>query len=65
MLDAVGVVISQIDMAFRGQRIAASKIVSGVSPTRNSGWRPKRGASWGAWFVLAEITAAGLWTFVH
>jgi hypothetical protein len=23
------------------------------------------GASWGAWFILAAITAAGLWAFVH
>jgi hypothetical protein len=23
------------------------------------------GASWGAWFVLAAITAAGLWAIVH
>jgi hypothetical protein len=23
------------------------------------------GASWGAWFVLAGITAAALWAFVH
>ena len=23
------------------------------------------GASWGAWFVLAGIAAAGLWAFVH
>jgi hypothetical protein len=69
-------------MALTGQRIATSKIVSGVSPTRNSGERPKsgivaavraggamtdflKGASWGAWFVLAGIIAAGLWAFVH
>jgi hypothetical protein len=24
-----------------------------------------KGASWGAWFVLAGIIAAGLWAFVH
>jgi hypothetical protein len=24
-----------------------------------------RGASWGAWFVLAAISAADLWTIVH
>ena len=24
-----------------------------------------KGASWGAWFVLAGITAAGPWAFVH
>jgi hypothetical protein len=23
------------------------------------------GASWGAWFILAGIAAAGLWAFVH
>jgi hypothetical protein len=23
------------------------------------------GASWGAWFILAAITAAGLWAIVH
>jgi hypothetical protein len=23
------------------------------------------GASWGAWFLLAGIAAAGLWAFVH
>jgi len=23
------------------------------------------GASWGAWFILAGIVAAGLWAFVH
>ena len=23
------------------------------------------GASWGAWFLLAGIVAAGLWAFVH
>ena len=23
------------------------------------------GASWGAWSILAAITAAGLWAFVH
>jgi hypothetical protein len=23
------------------------------------------GASWGAWFVMAGITAAALWVFVH
>jgi hypothetical protein len=23
------------------------------------------GASWGAWFLLAGIVAAGLWVFVH
>jgi hypothetical protein len=24
-----------------------------------------KGARWGAWFVLAGITAAGLWAIVH
>jgi hypothetical protein len=24
-----------------------------------------KGASWGAWFILAGIVAAGLWAFVH
>jgi hypothetical protein len=24
-----------------------------------------KGASWGAWFVLAAIIAAGLWAFVY
>jgi hypothetical protein len=24
-----------------------------------------KGASWGAWFVLAGIIAAGLWALVH
>jgi len=24
-----------------------------------------KGASWGAWFILAGIVAAGLWVFVH
>jgi hypothetical protein len=23
------------------------------------------GASWGAWFILAAIIAAGLWAIVH
>jgi hypothetical protein len=40
MLDAVGVVISQIDMAFRGQRIAASKIVFVVFVPRNNEAQP-------------------------
>ena len=70
-------------MALTGQRIGTSKIVSGVSPTRNSKWWPKSdivvqqvqgeramsdfliGASWGAWFFLAAITAAGLFAIIH